>query len=648
MEKEKEQSKTEVKFKPISPTELEGEQKQKVAEILKQVEKNPVVDNKHGLWKEYIAWWEGNQYVFYNSSSGELEDVSSIVPREVKNTYNRITSMVRQMWGEIRYPHSFYVEPNTTESEDINASKLGSHVIEYTNIKGKFNHKINYAKLWALITGNIFWKEWWNPNLEGYIRTDKGELVIEKGDIDYNFVNPFNIRLDPLALTRDGWRNIIELKQVAKSSLEDEFGLARGTLSSEAKEDLGEYTFERTSETKTDEETNIRIEYWERPNKSRKKGRFMVVNKSGWLFEDKDNPAPKHDIPYFQIPGILPRLNDQYYDSIVRLLQTAQRQLNRYCSMVDEHIQYHKPKAMIPRGTLDPTAFKKYTRSGVDFIEYDPVGIRDPHWQSPPQLPEIIINWLTFQEKEIETEGSVREVSLARLPKYSTRASGVLYRGLKQQDEKVLIPTIEDIDMVLQDAMKFRLQLIQKHYKPARLVKISGKNKATASIFLKGTELRDNSDVRVKAGVGLFSQREEKNEVVSMLIEKGLITDPRKALELLDTKGLEEFMEGEFIDERQAERENEMLKEGKVYPLVHPDDNHAVHYRVHNDARKTDAFNLWSKDSKLNHEKHLESHKLRMKAAVADLQKNQMQTTEQPTQQGGGTQEALLSLLSKA
>ena len=176
--------KEEDKFKPLSPKELDGEQKKKVAEILTQWEKNPVVENKHGYWKEYIAWWEGNQYVFYNSTSGELEDVSSIVPRETKNTYNRITSMVRQMWGEIRYPHSFYVEPNTTESEDITAAKLGSHVIEYTNIQGKCNNKINIAKLWALITGNVFWKEWWNPELTAYVKDDRGKLTEETGDVD--------------------------------------------------------------------------------------------------------------------------------------------------------------------------------------------------------------------------------------------------------------------------------------------------------------------------------------------------------------------------------------------------------------------------------------------------------------------------------
>ena len=415
----------------------------------------------------------------------------------------------------------------------------------------------------------------------------------------------------------------------------------------ESKENLGEYTFDRTSETKTEEDTNIRIEHWERPLRDRKKGRFMVVNTSGWLFEDKSNPAPKYDLPYFQIPGILPRLNDQYYDSIVRLLQTAQRQLNRYCSMVDEHIQYHRPKAMIPRRSLDPTAYKKYTRSGVDFIEYDPVGIREPHWQLPPPLPEIIISWVSFLEKEIEMEGSVREVSLARLPKYSTRASGVLYKGLRQQDEKVLLPTIEDIDMSLQEAMKFRLLLIQKHYKPARLVKISGKNKMTTSVFIKGTELRDNSDVRVKAGVGLFSQREEKNEVVSMLIEKNLISDPRKALELLDTKGLEEFMEDEFIDVRQAERENLLMKEGKVKPKVHPDDNHLVHFATHNNERKTEDFKLWkAKPSKEWHQEHLEMHKVKLEAMAKKAQKTVMPQPETSPQGEGGRQAAMVEMLT--
>ena len=69
-----------------------------------------------------------------------------MIERETKNVYNRIMPMIRQMWGALRYPHEFYVIPNTTESEDVRSAYVGSQLIEFTNENRKFNKKINILK----------------------------------------------------------------------------------------------------------------------------------------------------------------------------------------------------------------------------------------------------------------------------------------------------------------------------------------------------------------------------------------------------------------------------------------------------------------------------------------------------------------------
>ncbi|MBA7693795.1 hypothetical protein ES703_102384 [subsurface metagenome] len=135
----------EVKFIPLAPMDQTDEQKAKVTEIINEWTDGAVVKNWHGYWREYIYWFWGDQYMWYNKETGELVDLSTIIEREHKNVYNRILPMIRQMYGEIRYPHSFYVEPNTTEPEDIKAAKLSSSVVEYLNIKGNFKDKINQA-----------------------------------------------------------------------------------------------------------------------------------------------------------------------------------------------------------------------------------------------------------------------------------------------------------------------------------------------------------------------------------------------------------------------------------------------------------------------------------------------------------------------
>jgi len=595
-------------IKVLSPRDQDPGQKAIVEETYYQWKEHPVVKNWHGYWQEWLAWFWGDQYTFYNEVTCELEDLTPLIEREVKNVYNRILPMIRQQWGELRYPHKFYVEPNTQEPEDIKASKIGSGAIEYTNLLRRFGSKASLAKLWGLITGNIFWKEWWNKTLFGYIEGSKQKITKEPGDVDFNFVNPFNVRPDPLAKTREGWRWFIEAKEVPKSALEDEFGLERGSLPSDSTTRTETDLFKSRSFAKPKEETVLRFERWERPSKKYSDGRFLVMG-SGYLFYDGENDAPENQIPYFQIPGVLPILDEQWYDSPVRLAQNAQRQLNRNRSIIDEYIENFKPKAMIPRGSLIGEELKAYTRLGVDYVIYNPVGAGTPFWQNPPPLPETIAASIAFNEREIESATSMREVSFARLPKYSTRASGVLFRGLREQDEKVLLPVVEEQDLAWAEAMKFRLQLIQKHYSQPRLVKILGKNKATEVVFLKSADLRDNTDVRIESGLNLFTTREAKKEVVMAFVEKGMIKEPREALELLDMKGIEEYMEEQFVDERQAYREIEIIKAGKTYPVVNPDDNHDVHFRIQNNQRKTEDFQTWPKKSQDWLVKHITEHK---------------------------------------
>lgn len=598
------------KFKPIPPQDLTGDLKAKVQEIDENWQNHPVKRNFHGRWKEYIAWFEGNQYTYYSEKTGKLIDISDQVDREVKNVYNRILPMIRQMWGTIIYPHSFYVEPNTTESSDVKAAKLGSALLEYTNTSsyGKYNRKLNFSKLWALITGQCFWKEWWNRELFGYIQNKNRELVKEKGGLDFNYINPFNVRPDPLAKSREGWRFFDEGKRVSKYSVEQEFGLKPGSLPAEKKEGADTGLFERADYERPSEDTIIRIERWERPSPGRSKGRF-IVTAGGWFLWDSENPAPEADIPHFMIPGIIPILNEQWYDSAVRIGQGSQRQLNRYGSMIDEHIQNYKLKALIFPGSLRPGEYEKYTRAGVDYVQVTP-GTQAPYWQQPPALNEIIIRWLNFMESEFEIETSVRKTSYGLIPRYTQRPSNVLFESMKHQDEVPLIPTADDINTSLEDVMRFRLQLAQKHYSPARLTKITGKNNRVSSLFIRGTELKDNTDVRVRGGVELFSEKQAKREVVDTLVQKGYIEDARKALQLLGLdKGLEEFYEEEFIDENQAMRENELLREGRITPHAHRDDNHEVHLVIHDNERKKEEWDSWDAEAKARLEKMKSEHR---------------------------------------
>ena len=119
-------------FKPVQHEKMDDSQKETLKFIDHQWTTHPFIENFHGKWEEYIAWWEGDQYTYWNSFASKLVDVRQLITeldpgRESKNVYNRITPLVRQIWGDIKYPYEFRVIPNTAEPEDVKAAlELGT------------------------------------------------------------------------------------------------------------------------------------------------------------------------------------------------------------------------------------------------------------------------------------------------------------------------------------------------------------------------------------------------------------------------------------------------------------------------------------------------------------------------------------------
>lgn len=594
------------RFKPLPHNDQDKDQRKLIAEIEANWNSHPWVKNKFGYWREYMAWYDGDQYTWYNKDSDTVFDLTPIVERETKSVYNRILPIIRQQWAEIRYDHSYYVEPSTTEAEDIKAAKIGSNVIEYLKSRYLFASKVNQAKLWALILGTVFWKVWWNKKGQGYVMNDR-QAVPVPGDVDFMYVVPFNCRPDPLGKERGEWRFFTEGKVVSLSSLAEEFDIPVNMLAPESVAGFEDSLFVNPDGKSSKEPQIVRKEHWIAKSKQNPQGR-MIVAAGGWMLYDGPNPSPGHTIPYFTLKGVLPRLGEVCGDSSVRIAQPAQRKLNRYCSMVDEHVENFRIKGLIPYGSLTGGNLTHYKRIGVDFVEFNPRA-GQPYFQAPPGIPETTIGWIRFQENEIETETSVRKVSLGELPKYASRASGVLFQGLRAQDTAVLVPGLEEMDQTLGEAWSLALELVQKHYDERRLVKIVGKNREASVVYVKGAELRGNTDVRVKSGIDVFSTRQKKEEVVTVMLERGVITEPKQAFDLLEMRSPEEFMEDEFIDERQARRQLDIMKTKDTYIEPYENDNHELMFKIFNNFRKTEEFSTISEKCQKNILKRIEEEK---------------------------------------
>lgn len=601
----------EKKFEPLDKHHQSDEQRKKVLWINNNWMDHPLVNVWFGRFEEWIEWLYGNQYIIYEEERKKLVDIEPEVlkSRDVTNVYNRILPMVRQIWSEIRFPHEFYVIPNTTESEDVRASHLSSDIIEYTNDKRKFNLKINRSKFWVIVTGLIFWKEWWNASAKGLAEGKGSTAVPVDGDVDYGYVIPFNARPDPAHLERDGWRYFIEGKLVPQSSLEAEFNLPSKTLPTVKQEEKRKGLFIGETLEDSKEPMCLRIECHEVPyfSEGHDKGRFIVTC-GDWILWDKENNTPDNELSYFQLPGLVPKLNEPVYDSAVRIAQPAQRQFNRMNSQIDEQIENYKLKGFYPRGSMLEGDLNAWKRIGVDFVEYNP-RLGQPNWQSPPSVPKDVLDRVTSMEREIDTSVSVREPSYGRIPRYGTRASGKLFEQLLGRDVAVLAPNVEDMDEELRPIMRHRLRLIEKHYSENRLVKTVGRNRIAEVKYFKGADLRGNTDVRIKPGMDLLRNKQKREDIIFAFIEKGIIQDPTQAIEFLENRSFEDIFEEQLIDETQARRYLDTMKTKNEYIQIEREDNLEVHYRIFNNFRKTEEFTMLPKTNQDNIKKRAQELK---------------------------------------
>ncbi|HZX09502.1 MAG TPA: hypothetical protein VFG01_01035 [Acidobacteriota bacterium] len=599
------------KFKPVHIRDANDEQKKTINLVKNDWVNHPFPKNYHEKWKEEIAFLEGDQYLYYSKSTNQLEDTKPYIEREVKNVYNRILPSVRQAWSDIQYPHEYYLYPGTNEDSDLKAARIGTSLIDFTNEEGEFREKANWAKLYSIVLGACYWKEWWNEDLSGFMLKD-GKAVKVKGDVDYNWVNPFNARPDPSSIKRKGWRWFMEGIEMPLSKIEDVYGLEPGTLSSSTKgEGIGSGTFyaasseseitgkafgvssdsgifRRESRSGGTEALGLAIERWQRPSSNHPNGRYVVVC-GDWLLWDGDNPAPNRELPYFKLPGIVPKIGSIVSESLVRVMIPAQRQYNQYMSYIDEFVKNFRTKGMIPFGSMPKPEYEKFTRAGVDYLFFNP-RLGNPYYQNPPPLPEGFIERAQTMENEIGLASSIRKPSLGQLPQYTQRPSGVFYKELVARDKAVLYPTLDEMDKSFRDAIRFRLELIKQKYSVSRLIKVGGEGKGREIFEFKGAELGDNSDVRIKAGVDIFTNKEKKEEIVMSMVQNGTIKDPKEALNLMGHKGIGEYTEEAFIDERQAERRLDKLKNKSKQIIPDPDDNHSVHFKVFNTYRKKEEF----------------------------------------------------------
>lgn len=557
-------------------TEQEEEHVSK--KVLDYWENHPDVVNRYPRWKKYMAWVAGYQSYDYNTLTKKL--ISVPVNKDHRLVFNRLRSFVKTLLAKLSsdIPQSTVI-PNTDDDADIESARVGDRVILGLSEKFGINKVLSDIKLWLILCNRAYLRVIWDEESQGILGygeveedDEQGnptgkkilEEAIEEGDVSMEAVSPFNCRCDPLYKSKEKWRWFIYGEEVDAQEIESQYDLEKGSLKEQGRtlEDAYDLQFgssEDLSIGTSDKSENIRgrtvvfKELWT------KNVYYFIAGQK--LVEYGANEYG--EIPYYPMEDTLIPINDyekgfSYNESIIKDAIPVQRQYNKTINIQSIGLdRASKLKVLTPLGSL--LNKKQWVNDYGVFIDYNR-NLGEPHQMKMEPFPFEVINYKSELEREMESIMNIHEASFGRLPERASHASGTLVNLLLEQDDIVLNPLLNTINMQLSKAWKLVLRMIQNNYTAERILQYTGDDGMPAIIKFQGADLLGNTDVKVVSQTGLPRSRAMRIEYIMRLRSEGLLTDDKSTLEMLEFGNASKIFVDSLLHERKAIREISLIE----------------------------------------------------------------------------------------
>jgi hypothetical protein len=322
-----------------------------------------------------------------------------------------------------------------------------------------------------------------------------------------------------------------------------------------------------------------------------------------------------------------------YTASIIEDLIPLQKELNRSRSqLIEAKNRMSKPQLVAEKGSVNP---EQITSEPGLVIEYK-LGFSPPQPLPLQGLPSYVTEEIDRLYTDISDLSGQHEVSNGSTPPGVTAATAISF--LQEQDESLIATSYTSIEEGIEKIAAQSLDYVKMYWDEERTVRVVGLEGSFDVLTFKGADLRNNNDIRVESGSALPTSRAAKQAFIMDLMKMGFI-DPNDGLEIMEVGGLQSIYERIQVDKRQAQRENlkmrvvteediqsanqtwamgnpELQKDqdsGLMLdpPLVVPTntyDNHQVHIQIHNNYRKSQAFERADPVTQMLFEQHVREH----------------------------------------
>lgn len=556
-----------------------------------------------GIVMTNTAYLLGYDSVVYDTTTKQFRPNNTAARYLTRNRLhvNKILPTVQNRLARLcKSPPKYDVRPNSNDSEDKDAARLGLKVIDMIWDKEKLNQKRIPLYMWMQQAGHSYLKISWDPAIGKQVLDPESGKLIREGDIRIDVVSALEMYPDPLAKSFDEAQWFVQVK-VRKLDYFRTHYPDRGSLVKEEGPTVLSVVYEQrinsmntaggTGSGVQAQMKNAAIEkaYYERPSEKYPNGRVVVIA-NGVLLMDKDLPVG--EIPFAKFDDVI--IGGKYNsESVITHLRPIQDQYNRTINKRAEWVnKLLAGKYLAPKG--HGIMAEAINDQSGEIIEYNPVpGAPPPQAMSLPVIPQYAYE----EEKQLQEMmydiSGINEISRGSLPSAGMPYAGMAF--LQEQDETRVSVVTESNEYSWAQMGKLILMYAEQFYITERLLKLAGKTAEHQVKSFVGADLKGNNDVSVVRGSTVPGSKVLKRQEILNTYQQGLLGDPHdpkvreKVLGLLEYGDSAEMWQDYAVDMAQIKNQLDMIEEG-IQPPVSELDNHPMHVQEKNRFRKSDKF----------------------------------------------------------
>ena len=561
-------------------------------------------------WKLNLAFYKGNQWVFYNRFSGRIESLPTDdgdKPRyRIRLASNQILPGAQAYIAQLtKTKPVITATPDSGSDRDIKAAEMAEDLYEYWWREFKLKSKLQEALMWTLIGGKAYWRITYdamagnsatfmidphtlqpitNPYLADQFKQDimsqappqqaqqllkMLEQTVQMGELKVDVLSPFSVYEDPTVQSFEDATSVYVRQPMSPDEIEARWGVRLRPDSVPTDPDIAmPFT---SSEDKTEPTVrNVYFGYF-KPTAVLPKGRYVVfVADPDRILEDSDWPFPTSDLPLVKFPGVKAP-GTVHDEALITHARPLQKELNRTISQIVEHKNLTlKPQMLAPIGSLS----QRLTNEPGAVFEFNPVNGVIPQWRDMPQIPPYVFNHLEMVQSRIDRLFNLQAVNQGNVP--PNVEAGVAIDLLQEAAVDQVAPVIQRIEESLASAGHLMVALAQKYYTEPRLLKIYGEGGSVRARKFLNADIKGGFSFHAEAGSGLPRTRAGRMSRIEQLVGMQVLRPDQAAkyLDVADLKGVQAMM---AADEDQAYREHDKIIEGQpVNPVAYSQAMQAV------------------------------------------------------------------------